>query len=122
MTLATVDYGDVQGLVRYGYAHMTESRFLLLRVKDPRAARAWLRAAPVTPATRTTPRPATALQVAFTREGLEALGAPAGCSRASPPSSSPGCRGKRAARAGWATWARAARRPGCGAARGTCPT
>ena len=34
--------------------------------------------APVTPATRTTPRPATALQVAFTREGLEALGAPAG--------------------------------------------
>ena len=35
MTLATVDYGDVQGLVRYGYAHMTESRFLLLRVKDP---------------------------------------------------------------------------------------
>ena len=62
MTLAAVDYADVQGLVRYGYAHMTESRFLLLRVKDPRAARAWLRAAPVTPATRTTPRPATALQ------------------------------------------------------------
>jgi deferrochelatase/peroxidase EfeB len=81
MTLAEVDYGDVQGLVRYGYAHMTESRFLLLRIKDPRAARAWLRAAPVTPATRTEPRPATALQVVLTREGLETLGVPAGVLR-----------------------------------------
>ena len=78
MTLAAVDYGDVQGLVRYGYAHMTEARFLLLRIKDPRAARAWLRAAPVTPATRTVPRPETALQVALTRDGLETLGVPAG--------------------------------------------
>jgi deferrochelatase/peroxidase EfeB len=78
MTLTAVDYGDVQGLVRYGYAHMTESRVLLLRIKDPRAARAWLRAAPVTPATRTVPRPSTALQVALTREGLETLGVPAG--------------------------------------------
>jgi deferrochelatase/peroxidase EfeB len=78
MTDAAVDYGDVQGLVRWGYAHMTESRFLLLRIKDARAARAWLRAAPVTTATRTTPRPSTALQVALTREGLEALGVPAG--------------------------------------------
>jgi deferrochelatase/peroxidase EfeB len=78
MTPSAVDYGDVQGLVRYGYAHMTEARFLLLRVKDPRAARAWLRAAPVTSATRTVPRPQTALQVALTREGLEALGVPPG--------------------------------------------
>ena len=55
MTPSAVDYGDVQGLVRYGYAHMTEAWFLLLRIKDPRAARAWLRAAPVTAATRTEP-------------------------------------------------------------------
>jgi deferrochelatase/peroxidase EfeB len=78
MPVPAVDYGDVQGLVRYGYAHMTGSRFLLLRIKDPRAARAWLRAAPVTPATRTMPRPTTALQVALTRGGLETLGVPAG--------------------------------------------
>ena len=78
MTSSAVDHDDVQGLVRYGYAHMTEARFLLLRVADPGAARAWLRAAPVTTATRTVPRPATALQVAFTREGLQALGVPAG--------------------------------------------
>ncbi len=78
MTSSAVDHDDVQGLVRYGYAHMTAARFLLLRVADPRAARAWLRAAPVTTATRTVPRPTTALQVAFTREGLQALGVPAG--------------------------------------------
>ena len=78
MTSSAIDHDDVQGLVRYGYAHMTEARFLLLRVADPGAARAWLRAAPVTTAARTVPRPATALQVAFTREGLEALGVPAG--------------------------------------------
>jgi deferrochelatase/peroxidase EfeB len=77
MTLSRVDFADVQGLVRYGYAHMTEASFLLLQVRDPRAARAWLRSAPVTTAVRVDPRPKTALQVAFTREGLEALAVPA---------------------------------------------
>jgi deferrochelatase/peroxidase EfeB len=77
MTPFAVEYGDVQGLVRYGYGHMTEARFFLLRVVDPGAARAWLRAAPVTTAVRTAPPPRTALQVAFTREGLEALAVPA---------------------------------------------
>ena len=77
MTSSAVDYDDVQGLVRYGYAHMTEARFLLLRVADPGAARAWLRGAPVTTAQRTEPRPAVALQVALSGEGLEALGVPA---------------------------------------------
>ena len=72
-----VDFGDVQGLVRHGHGHMTEARFFLLRVADPRAARAWLRAAPVTTAVRVRPRPRTALQVAFTHEGLEALAVPA---------------------------------------------
>jgi deferrochelatase/peroxidase EfeB len=72
-----VDLGDVQGLVRYGHGHMTEARFFLLRIADPRAARAWLRTAPVTPAVRAEPRPRTALHVAFTHEGLEALGVPA---------------------------------------------
>ena len=77
MTRPEVDYGDVQGLVRYGHGHMTEARFIPLRIRDPRAARAWLRAAPVTTAVRILPRPRTALQVAFTREGLEALSVPA---------------------------------------------
>ena len=45
-----VDYADVQGLVRFGYRRMTEASYALLRVKDPAAARAWLRSAPVTSA------------------------------------------------------------------------
>ena len=40
----SVELDDVQGLVRFGYGHLTEACFLLLRVKDPAAARAgWRR-------------------------------------------------------------------------------
>jgi Dyp-type peroxidase family len=74
MTRAEVDYGDVQGLVRFGYKRMTEGAYLLLRVKDAAAARAWLRSAPVTTAATLDPPPTTALQVAFTASGLKALG------------------------------------------------
>ncbi len=65
--------GDVQGLVRFGYKHLTEACFLLLRVKDSAAARAWLAQAPITSAVKADPPPQTALQVAFTSEGLRAL-------------------------------------------------
>lgn len=68
-----VELDDVQGLVRFGYKHLTEACFLLLRVKDPAAARAWLALAPVTSAVKADPVPETALQVAFTSEGLQAL-------------------------------------------------
>ena len=68
-----VELGDVQGLVRFGYKHLTEACFLLLRVKDPAAARAWLARAPVTSALKTDRLPETALHVAFTSEGLRAL-------------------------------------------------
>ena len=69
-----VELGDVQGLVRFGYKHLTEACFLLLRVRDPAAARAWLAQAPVTSAVKTDRLPETALHVAFTSEGLRALG------------------------------------------------
>ncbi len=68
-----VDLDDVQGLVRFGYRHLTEASFLLLRVKDPAAARAWLAQAPITSAVTADPLPDTALHVAFTSEGLRAL-------------------------------------------------
>jgi len=68
-----VDYGDIQGLARFGHGRLTEARYLLVRIADRAAARAWLRAAPVTTAVTTTPPPATALQVAFTSHGLAAL-------------------------------------------------
>jgi deferrochelatase/peroxidase EfeB len=71
-----VELGDVQGLVRFGHRHLTEACFLLLRVKDPAAARAWLAQAPVTSAVTVDPLPDTALHVAFTAEGLHALDVP----------------------------------------------
>ena len=68
------ELGDVQGLVRFGYKHLTEACFLLLRVRDSAAARAWLAQAPVTSAVKTDRLPETALHVAFTSDGLRALG------------------------------------------------
>jgi Dyp-type peroxidase family len=73
---SAVDYSDVQGMVRFGFAKMTEAVYLLLRVRNPAAARAWLAQAPVTSAADSHPPPSTALQLAFTRQGLEALGIP----------------------------------------------
>lgn len=69
----SVELDDVQGLLRFGYKHLTEACFLLLRVKDPAAARAWLAQAPVTSAVRADPLPETALHVALTSEGLRSL-------------------------------------------------
>jgi deferrochelatase/peroxidase EfeB len=71
-----VDYDDIQGLVRFGHGKLAESAYVLARVRSPAAARAWLRAAPVTSAVTLDAAPATALQVAFTAAGLEALGVP----------------------------------------------
>ena len=80
-----VDRDDIQGLLRSGYGHHTEACFLLLRIKDRVAARAWLLAAPVTSAavserpsrsaasTQSESLPETVLQVALSSEGLRAL-------------------------------------------------
>ena len=71
-----IDYGDVQGLVRFGYKTMTEASYFLVRVRSAAAARSWLRSAPIANAVEKTPVPSTALQVAFTAAGLQALGVP----------------------------------------------
>jgi deferrochelatase/peroxidase EfeB len=76
MTYSLVDYEDVQGLVRFGYGRMTSASYVLVRVKDVAAAKAWLRAAPVTSAVEKSPPPTTALQIAFTAPGLTQLGVP----------------------------------------------
>ena len=73
MQLSDVDYRDIQGLVRFAYSHLKEAHFHLLRITDVGAARSWLAAAPVTTAVKHKP-PDTALQVAFTYEGLMELG------------------------------------------------
>lgn len=75
---AAVDFSDVQGLVRFGFAKMTEACYLLLKIRNPRLARAWLAQAQVTSAIEMSPPPSTAMQIAFTRQGLDALGLPSG--------------------------------------------
>jgi deferrochelatase/peroxidase EfeB len=72
--MTEADYADVQGLVRFGYGKMTRASYALVRVKHASAARTWLRSAPVTNAVATDPPPKTALNVAFTAPGLQALG------------------------------------------------
>jgi deferrochelatase/peroxidase EfeB len=74
MSNSAVDYNDIQGLVRFGYASLTEACFLLLNIRDAGAARAWLMTAPVATAVELSQPAETALQVAFTREGLQAFG------------------------------------------------
>jgi deferrochelatase/peroxidase EfeB len=74
MMPADVDYADIQGLVRFGFGRLTQASYALLRVREVAAARAWLRAAPITTAATMQPPPATAVQVAFTAAGLRALG------------------------------------------------
>jgi deferrochelatase/peroxidase EfeB len=73
---AAVELDDIQGLVRFAYKHHTEAIFLLLRVKDPAAARRWIAAAPVASAITQEPLPPTVLQLAFTYVGLRALDLP----------------------------------------------
>ena len=72
----SVALDDIQGIVRFGYKQLPEASFLLLRVRDRAAARAWLARAPVTSAATVAPPPSRALQVALTSEGMLALGVP----------------------------------------------
>jgi hypothetical protein len=76
MNVSAVEYGDVQGLVRFGYASLTEACFFLLKIRDASAARLWVQAAPASTATELKRAPSTALQIAFTHEGLRALEVP----------------------------------------------
>jgi deferrochelatase/peroxidase EfeB len=68
----------VQGLARFGYGKLTEACYLLLRIRDADAARAWIAGAvaSVSTAEYRETAPETALQIAFTVSGLRALGVP----------------------------------------------
>jgi len=70
------EFSDIQGIVRFGYHRLTAACFYLLEVADAALAREWLRRAPVTDATERDPPPQTALQVALTAAGLQALATP----------------------------------------------
>jgi deferrochelatase/peroxidase EfeB len=71
-----VDFADVQGIVRFGYGRLRGAAYALARIKNLEAARSWLLAAAVATAIERNPPPATALQVAFTVEGLRMLRVP----------------------------------------------
>jgi deferrochelatase/peroxidase EfeB len=71
-----IDPKDVQGLVRFGYARLTEACYLLLRIRDATAARAWCAKVPVATAEFQEHTPEFALQVAFSWAGLSRLGLP----------------------------------------------
>ena len=72
-----LEFADMQGLLVSAFAHLPCVAYMMLRVTDRRAARAWLAAHRdlVTPAVRKQEQ--WSLNVAFTLEGLEALGLPA---------------------------------------------
>jgi len=70
------DRDDIQGLAAFSYGKLTEARYVLARIKDLAAARAWCAAAPVSTAKLLPEAPHTAMQLAFTAEGLRALGVP----------------------------------------------
>jgi Dyp-type peroxidase family len=71
--LPAVELEDVQGLLSFGYRDLTEACFLLVRVEDATAARARLAKLQLSNAVKGQP-PDTAVHVAFTSEGLRALG------------------------------------------------
>lgn len=90
MTLAVadvaVDQRDLQGNILAGYS-FDHALFAVLRVSDPRAGREWL-AGCVHQVTTAVPfgdaKPASTLNVAFTHDGLRALGASAAALRSFP--------------------------------------
>lgn len=70
---SAMEFEDIQGLVRFGHGHLPESAFEMLLVRDPGAARDWLREAPVTSAEKLDAPPARVMQVALTAAGLRSL-------------------------------------------------
>ncbi len=77
MPAPDTEFGDIQGLLWSGYGPLKQANFLLLKVTDQGAARAWLRATTqrVTTIEQLRRGHATrALQIALTADGLRALG------------------------------------------------
>lgn len=66
-------FDDLQGLLRFGHGKLTDTCFLLLKIANAEIAKQWLSTAPVSNATAIDPPPDTALQIAFTVDGLRAL-------------------------------------------------
>jgi len=75
---ATLELDDIQGLVARGYGGLRAATFVLLRIGDPAAARAWLGALAGEVATGERGERSEAVHVALTHPGLVHLGLPEG--------------------------------------------
>ena len=67
-------FDDLQALLRYSHGKLTDTCFLLLNVSDSVKAKKWLESAPILNAMKLDIPPETALQIAFSVEGLRSLG------------------------------------------------
>ena len=74
--VATLELDDIQGLVARGYGTLRAAVFVLLRIDDPAAARAWLGALAGEVATAERGGRSEAVHVALTHPGLRRLGLP----------------------------------------------
>jgi len=72
--LDNFQFDDLQALLRYSHGKLTDTCFFLLNVTDVTKAKKWLNTAPVSSATKLETPPKTALQIAFTGNGLRVLG------------------------------------------------
>ena len=75
--MTTLEYGDIQGILLYGYARLPYASYLFLEFAHQGGTRAWLRTI-LDDVTTSTPVPREkrkneALQLAFTASGLEHL-------------------------------------------------
>jgi len=71
------EFDDLQGLIRFAYVNygkLTDTCFMLLNIVNATAAKKWLSTAPVTSAVLSESPPDKALQIAFSAQGLHALG------------------------------------------------
>jgi Dyp-type peroxidase family len=75
---ATLELDDIQGLVARGYGGLRAATFVLLRIDDAAAARAWLGALAGEVATGERGERSEAVHVALTHPGLVRLGLPEG--------------------------------------------
>jgi len=74
MSMETIEKQDIQGLVLKAYGRMCNTRYSLLRVNDAALARVWLSRLILELADGDHPAVHTCLNVAFTAEGLVAIG------------------------------------------------
>lgn len=72
MPLLQID--DIQGIVLFGYGRLRSACYLLLRIRNAAAAKAWLRGLNLLSARFDPDRTDRAINIAFTRAGLSELG------------------------------------------------